>query len=96
MPISLNLLIHSISFVNRSIEDGFSNLSSVTGRLGDIHVNEDGSKTMNEKDQKIIHRWDYGRNRSTWTTQSSKNIAKVLDHLKLGLDDETTPDSLMV
>ncbi|WP_143243121.1 C80 family cysteine peptidase, partial [Bathymodiolus azoricus thioautotrophic gill symbiont] len=69
--------------------------TSVTGRLGDIHVNEDGSKTMNEKDQKIIHRWDYGRNRSTWTTQSSKNIAKVLDHLKLGLDDETTPDSLM-
>jgi hypothetical protein len=49
---------------------------------------------LNEKDQKIIHRWDYGRNRSTWTTQSSKNIAKVLDHLKLGLDDETTPDSL--
>jgi hypothetical protein len=29
--------------------------TSVTGRLGDIHVNEDGTKTMNEKDQKIIH-----------------------------------------
>jgi hypothetical protein len=71
--------------------------TSVTGRLGDIHVNEDGTKTMNEKDQKIIHRWDYLRGRSTWTTQSSKNIAKVLDHLKLGLDDETAlniPDSL--
>ncbi|CAC9592032.1 hypothetical protein, partial [uncultured Gammaproteobacteria bacterium] len=71
--------------------------TSVTGRLGDIHVNEDGSKTMNEKDQKIIHRWDYLRERSTWTTQSSKNIAKVLDHLKLGLDGETAlniPDSL--
>jgi hypothetical protein len=47
------------------------------------------SLTMNEKDQKIIHRWDYLRERSTWTTQSSKNIAKVLDHLKLGLDGET-------
>jgi hypothetical protein len=23
-----------------------------------------------------------------------KNIGKVLEHLKLGLDDETTPDSL--
>jgi hypothetical protein len=52
--------------------------------LGDIQVNEDGSKPMNDKDQKIIHRWDYGRNRSTWTTQSSANISKVLDHLKLG------------
>jgi hypothetical protein len=33
----------------------------------------------------------------TWTTQSSKNISKVLDHLKLGLDNETAlniPDSL--
>jgi hypothetical protein len=28
--------------------------ASVTGRLGDIQVNEDGSKTMNDKDQKII------------------------------------------
>jgi hypothetical protein len=28
--------------------------------------------------------------KSTWTTQSSKNIGKVLDHLKLRLDDETT------
>jgi hypothetical protein len=27
--------------------------TSVTGRLGDIQVNEDGSKTMNDKDQKI-------------------------------------------
>jgi hypothetical protein len=46
------------------------------------------------KNQKIIHRWDYGRAKPTWTTQSSKNISKVLDHLKLGLNDETTPDSL--
>jgi hypothetical protein len=53
--------------------------------LGDIQVNEDGSKTMNNKNQKIIHRWDYGRAKPTWTTQSSKNISKVLDHLKLGL-----------
>jgi hypothetical protein len=48
--------------------------------LGDIQVNEDGSKTMNDKDQKIIHRWDYGLEKSTWATQSSKNIGKVLDH----------------
>ncbi|VVH63380.1 hypothetical protein BSPWISOX_1427, partial [uncultured Gammaproteobacteria bacterium] len=68
--------------------------TSVTGRLGDIQVNEDGSKTMNDKDQKIIHRWNYELEKSTWTTQSSKNIGKVLEHLKLGLDDETTPDSL--
>jgi formamidopyrimidine-DNA glycosylase len=54
-------------------------------------VNEDGSKTMNDKDQKIIHRWDYEFGKPTWTTQSSKNIGKVLEHLKLGLDDETTP-----
>jgi hypothetical protein len=46
------------------------------------------------KDQKIIHRWNYELEKSTWTTQSSKNIGKVLEHLKLGLDDETTPDSL--
>jgi hypothetical protein len=46
---------------------------------------------MNNKNQKIIHRWDYGRAKPTWTTQSSKNISKVLDHLKLGLNDETTP-----
>jgi hypothetical protein len=44
---------------------------------------------MNDKDQKIIHRWDYGFGKPTWTTQSSKNISKVLDHLKLGLDNET-------
>jgi hypothetical protein len=34
---------------------------------------------------------------STWTTQSSNNVGKVLDHLKLGLDDETAlniPDTL--
>ncbi|VVH62213.1 hypothetical protein BSPWISOX_1455, partial [uncultured Gammaproteobacteria bacterium] len=71
--------------------------TSVTGRLGDIQVNEDGSKTMNDKDQKIIHRWDYEFGKPTWTTQSSKNISKVLDHLKLGLDNETAlniPDSL--
>ncbi|VVH54836.1 hypothetical protein BSPCLSOX_345, partial [uncultured Gammaproteobacteria bacterium] len=71
--------------------------ASVTGRLGDIQVNEDGSKTMNDKDQKIIHRWNYELEKSTWATQSSKNIGKVLDHLKLGLDDETAfnlPDSL--
>jgi hypothetical protein len=30
----------------------------------------------------------------TWVTQSSANIGDVLDHLKLGLDDGTTPDSL--
>jgi hypothetical protein len=29
------------------------------------------------------------------TTESSNNISKVLEHLKLGLNDETTPDSLM-
>jgi hypothetical protein len=46
--------------------------------LGDIQVNEDGSKTMNDKDQKIIHRWNYELEKSTWTTQSSKNIGKVL------------------
>ncbi|VVH51237.1 hypothetical protein BPUTSESOX_627, partial [uncultured Gammaproteobacteria bacterium] len=71
--------------------------ASVTGRLGDIQVNEDGSKTMNDKDQKIIHRWDYLHERTTWTTQSSANISKVLDHLKLGLGDKTAsniPDSL--
>jgi hypothetical protein len=39
--------------------------------LGDIHVNEDGSKTMNEKDQKIIHRWDYGRYPNLDTDQIS-------------------------
>jgi hypothetical protein len=51
-----------------------SNNIDVTGRLGDIQVNENGSKTMNNKNQKIIHRWDYGRAKPTWTTQSSKNI----------------------
>jgi hypothetical protein len=60
IPISLNLLIHSISFFN-----------------------------VRNEDQKIIHRWNYELEKSTWTTQSSKNIGKVLEHLKLGLDDES-------
>jgi hypothetical protein len=33
---------------------------------------------MNDKDQKIIHRWDYEFGKPTWTTQSSKNISKML------------------
>jgi hypothetical protein len=45
------LLIHLISFFNR--------LTECASFLGDIQVNEDGSKTMNDKDQKIIHRWNY-------------------------------------
>jgi hypothetical protein len=40
-------------------------------------------------DQKIIHRWNHESQKSTWTTQSSNNVGKVLDHLKLGLDNET-------
>jgi hypothetical protein len=51
---------------------------------------------MNDKDQKIIYRWNYERARPTWTTESSNNISKVLEHLKLGLNDETTPDSSLV
>jgi hypothetical protein len=31
---------------------------------------------MNDKDQKIIHRWNYELEKSTWATQSSKNIGK--------------------
>jgi hypothetical protein len=30
-----------------------------SGRLGDMHINEDGSKTMGDRDQKIIHRWNH-------------------------------------
>jgi hypothetical protein len=44
-----------------------------------------------------VHRWNYELEKSTWTTQSSKNIGDVLDRLKLGLDDKTalnTPDTL--
>jgi hypothetical protein len=37
--------------------------ASVTGRIGDIQVNTDGSKTMGSSDQKIVHSWDYGNNR---------------------------------
>jgi hypothetical protein len=33
--------------------------TSVTGRLGDMHINENGSKTMGDRDQKIVHRWNY-------------------------------------
>jgi hypothetical protein len=43
---------------------------------------------MNSDDQKIIHRWNHESQKSTWTTQSSNNVGKVLDHLKLGLDDK--------
>jgi hypothetical protein len=50
---------------------------------------EDGSKTMGDRDQKIIHRWNHESQKSTWTTESSNNVGKVLDHLKLGLDNET-------
>jgi hypothetical protein len=45
--------------------------ASVTGRLGDMQVNKDGTKTMNSDDQKIIHRWNHESQKSTWTTQSS-------------------------
>jgi hypothetical protein len=65
------------------------------GRLGDMHINKDGSKTMNGDDQKIVHRWNHEVEKPTWVTQSSANIGDVLDHLKLGLDDGTTPDSLI-
>jgi hypothetical protein len=40
-------------------------------------------------------RWNYELEKPTWVTQSSANIGDVLDHLKLGLDDGTTPDSLI-
>jgi DNA/RNA-binding domain of Phe-tRNA-synthetase-like protein len=43
------------------------------------------SKIMSDKDQKIIHRWNYKFEKSTWTTESSKNVGDVLDSLKLGL-----------
>jgi hypothetical protein len=43
---------------------------------------------------KIVHRWNHEVEKPTWVTQSSANIGDVLDHLKLGLDDGTTPDSL--
>jgi hypothetical protein len=72
--------------------------ASVTGRIGDIQVNTDGSKTMGSSDQKIVHSWDYGNNRPSWTTESSKNIGEVLDRLKLGVDNEApvldVPNSL--
>jgi hypothetical protein len=35
---------------------------------------------MNSDDQKIIHRWNHESQKSTWTTQSSNNVGKVLDH----------------
>jgi hypothetical protein len=38
---------------------------------------------------------NYKFEKSTWTTESSKNVGDVLDSLKLGLDNKTTPDSLM-
>jgi hypothetical protein len=60
-----------------------------------MHINKDGSKIMRDKDQKIIHRWNYKFEKSPWTTESSKNVGDVLDSLKLGLDNKTTPDSLM-
>ncbi|SSC11123.1 hypothetical protein BPUTEOSOX_950, partial [thiotrophic endosymbiont of Bathymodiolus puteoserpentis (Logatchev)] len=55
------------------------------------------SKTMGDRDQKIIHRWNHESQKSTWTTESSNNVGDVLDHLKLGLDDKTAlniPDAL--
>jgi hypothetical protein len=33
-----------------------------------MHINEDGSKTMGDRDQKIIHRWNHESQKSTWTT----------------------------
>jgi hypothetical protein len=68
--------------------------ASVTGRLGDMHINKDGSKTMGSRDQKIVYRWNYEYKKSIWATERSANTPDVLDNLKLGLDDATTPDSL--
>jgi hypothetical protein len=30
-----------------------------------MHINEDGSKTMGDRDQKIIHRWNHESQKST-------------------------------
>jgi hypothetical protein len=52
---------------------------------------------MSSDDQKIIHRWNYESRKSTWRAENSNNVGGVLDHLKLGLDGETTlniPDTL--
>jgi hypothetical protein len=43
---------------------------------------------------KIFWRFNAHFSKFVNPVQSSKNISKVLDHLKLGLNDETTPDSL--
>jgi hypothetical protein len=85
----------SESYANQLYTRKYLRGTSVTGRLGDMHINKDGSKVMSDKDQKIIHRWNYKFEKSTWTTESSKNVGDVLDSLKLGLDNKTTPDSLM-
>jgi hypothetical protein len=38
---------------------------------------------MGSSDQKIVHSWDYGNNKPVWTTESSKNIGKVLGPTKI-------------
>jgi hypothetical protein len=38
-----------------------------------MHINEDGSKTMGDRDQKIIHRWNHESQKST--TPRYRNLA---------------------
>ncbi|WP_202753113.1 C80 family cysteine peptidase, partial [Bathymodiolus thermophilus thioautotrophic gill symbiont] len=68
----------------------------VTGRVGDMQINPDGSKTMAKNGQKTIHNWDYEGKQPVWQTIDAKRTGKILKSLKLGLGDTPSniPDSL--
>jgi hypothetical protein len=58
LPISL-CINESGVYANQLYTRKYLRDTSVTGRLGDMHINKDGSKTMNGDDQKIVHRWNH-------------------------------------
>ncbi|CAB5496063.1 C80 family cysteine peptidase, partial [Bathymodiolus thermophilus thioautotrophic gill symbiont] len=71
--------------------------ASVTGRLSNMQINADGSKTMSDDNKKIIHNWNYENSRAVWTIEKSAHVGEVLASLKLGLGDTPPvdiPDSL--
>jgi hypothetical protein len=38
-----------------------------------MHINEDGSKTMGDRDQKIIHRWNHEKNQFSLLVKCRNN-----------------------
>ncbi|MBA5249988.1 MAG: hypothetical protein FE834_10775, partial [Gammaproteobacteria bacterium] len=59
----------------------------VTGREGDMQVNPNGTKTMQVGKKKIIHSWNFENQKMIRETSGARHTGKILNRIKLGLDD---------